>query len=250
MHDQLRHAGHDGAAVPFLRVEQRPLHQRDRRCLGCPHERRLGDCRLTRERGQGLGHAAEHPTGAAKVGTVAHQHQIAVAAAQNVSFKVGRDQQNAFGLAGFQHMACLVDAGRLIDNADRVQRIHPPQQLTAGCTLVVVHHHDGQVAGNLVAVRSRVEERVQHHRTDHQHNGIAVGEHRAQGQAEAVDEAAHAPVPCGAPGSTGSVLRAAAINRQPPMPPATSTISSSVPSGQSETLHGAPTNCCWVCSFT
>ncbi|MNV24448.1 hypothetical protein D3C71_1155120 [compost metagenome] len=247
--DQFGHAGHDGAAVAFARVEQRPLHQRDRSRLRRAHEGGLAHCGLPREGGECLGHAAQHPTGAAEVGAIAHQHQVAGAAAQDVALEVGRDQQDAFGLAVFQRLARQRHGRWLGHDAHGMQRIHPAQEFAAGAAVVVVDHHDGQVAGHLMAVGGRVEERVEHHRPDHQHHRVAIGEHRAQGLAQTAAEATHTPLP-GAEGGAAAVTRAAAIRRQPPMPPATSTISTSVASGHSEMLHGAPTNCCWVCSLT
>ena len=121
-----------------------------------------------------------------------------------------------------------------------------PQQFAAGGAVVFVHHQDRQVAGHLVAVCGRVEERVQDDRADHHHDGIAVQQHRQQGLPQAGPDPAHAPAPAGC---AACVLRAKASRRQPPSPPARMIISSSVPSGHSDTASGAPTNCCWVCSL-
>ncbi|KAG1535983.1 hypothetical protein G6F50_015185 [Rhizopus delemar] len=76
--------------------------------------------------------------------------------------------------------------------------------------------------------------------------GGAVAQHRHQGLPQAAPERAHASALAGC---AASGVRAKAIRRRPPMPPATTDISSSVANGHSETSSGEPMNCCWVCSL-
>ena len=228
----------------FLRVVQRALHKRDRRCLRCTHEGGLADHGITPERTQRISHAAQHPAGAAQVGTVAKQYQLGRMAAQDVAFQVGRDHDDAFGMAGFELPACAVDVRRLPDHArDAVRRACAAARGWSRCGLRPPPAPAGcRPPGAGRRLDRRTSTGSPHRPSPRSRSGR---KHRHQGSPQAAPECAHASAPAD---RAAAGVRAKAIRRRPPMPPATPAISSNMANGPSETCSGEPMNCCWVCS--